>query len=1164
MRNPMDSRRANRAIVALLLGFLRISYVFAGEGEADLGRSSIRFELSETKSIQVLDGPWDFYWGQALTAHQLNGTRTARMSTGKSWTSIKDPATGDDLPAVGFGSFVLQIDDIPASPLGYEIEFKEPLTSGELEIFPTDRPEEALTLQMGAFSSQPEKTMASKGLKVVRLPFHESAQSLTIIVRISNNSMAHAGLWSAPRLGLGEALSQDFHRHLLGQYVSLGILLIMGIWNLTLFFRRREDLASLMLGLHCFIIALRVAVTSYLLYHVGVLQSPLGTKVAQLLEYWSLAIGPPAFLLFIHFSFKDVLPRNVYRLSTALGVALFLFISVTPTMIYTSKIRMLQFYVLACLFTGVLHVALAYRKRMTGSALSLFGCIAFGVCILNDLLVSSRSIDGFFMIPYGLSAFIFMNSQISALRFAQAFRNQRKLKDNLLRAHEVLQHQEQQRTSFFQNTSHELRTPLHGIQGFLQLALSGKYGNLSEDLRNPLQTCSDLSETLHHRLNAIMDLAHSRRGELSLHCEAFDLSDFMGMIQATVRSLRSRYPVTEFQAKLQLEGGSAEFIHDAEKLLTVVRSVLDNAFKFQDPRRPNAIQLTLRRLPKVIELVIQDQGIGIAQDQQQRIFEEFTQVQEDARRSYEGSGLGLPLVKDLVDFFRGRLQLSSVQGQGTTVIIQIPEQALDAKVKSPRAESLKEELSTPISKSAAPLADKAKVNAVVSIALVPKDYKILIVDDNPINVELLEEALDMLGYRFQGFVSGKAAMQSMQEDRPDLILLDMMMPEFSGEDMLKAMKSNSLLSDIPVIIVTARASSEDKIFGLDLGADDYIAKPIQMDELCLRIRNLLLRVEASRRLGEQSYLDKMSQLGEFMAEVSHELKNLYQGIGMEEEDAAAHYATTLASLDLPVRLIESLQKAALINGMNQENSRQVDELEAPSRQHPCFKKLRLLRMHLCQWPISGTDRQHLWTLALESHESMIDSMFHHLALVQSHQLLLYICVRSRSLTEAVLDVNRGFAKEESCQLKDTLEGISPLLAVRLRRCKIQLDLELPTQILPISRGNLQQIALNLLANAMDAVKDLPIEQRIIRVSFRSLELMDLLSFSNAGPKIDDEVKARLFHKGFTTKGKSGTGIGLHLSQKLAREAGGSLDLDPVSEQTCFVLSLPKIRQESAA
>ncbi len=1150
-------------LAAVALIFFQNLVLHAAENALKDSPSSVSFQVNAQNRIQVLNGPWDFYWQQQLSASNLNGNRSSTYEPSESWTSIMDTATGKPFPAVGFASFVLRLDNFRPSPAGYEIEFREPMTAGELEIFPTNQPTEAIIFKIGNVSAQSNLMIPSKGILQVSLPSHWSSSSLTFVLRISNNFFEKAGQWYPLRIGYGQTLSQQHHRQLLAQYVCLGILFIMGLWNITLFLQRREDIASAALGIHCFIIALRIVVTSYLPYQWGGFEGVGWFEMMMFFGYASLTLGSLSFLYFIRYSFPIKMPEILHRVTLFTGALLFLFTCTTHSLTFTAYLTIFQIYVLACVVIGIWHVSRAYRQGLTGGLLSLVGCALFGMSIFYDVLLTKGIISGSFITPYGLAAFIFLNSQISALRFAQAFVNQKKLGLDLLKAHEDLQDQEKQRTAIFQNTSHELRTPLHGIQGFLELALSGKYGQLEDNLRGSIQTCSNLAQTLHLRVNAIMDLAHSRNGEMILHSEKINLAVFQQRLKAIADELLQRYPSTQFHSELVLNGKSQDYIQDSEKLLSIMRNVLDNAFKFRDLSRPNTVKLRLIRQGDALVIEVQDQGIGIKSDQQGRVFEEFTQVEDDARRTYEGAGLGLPLVKGLVSFLKGRLEMQSNLGTGTCIRLEIPEAQAGTVLMQTESALKNVEIQAP---KVPPKILPEPIHSTVqqALSLIPAHYRILIVDDNQTNVELLEEVLDLQGYRYNGLLSGRDCLKSMQEERPDLLLLDMMMPEFSGEDVLKAMKKDPRLSDIPVIFITARASDEDKVFGLDLGADDYVAKPVQIDELCLRIRNLLLRVEASRRIGEQVHLDKMSQLGELLADVSHELKNLFQGVSLEAKESSAHYFSTLASLPLPVELKAILQKVSSVPGFTMESLLQVSEIKAPPSNHPQYRELRILRMHLCQWPLSNEARQNFWQLALSESAEWIDSILHHLALIQSHQLLLYITMRSQAITEAVLEVNRNFEKGEMCSAKETIQGVLPLLTPRTRRSQIQLELDIPSETVLISKGTLQQIALNLLANAIDATQELPLDQRKVSVHWNPGESTDVILFVNGGPKIPPEIARNLFRKGFSTKGEKGTGIGLNLSQRLAREAGGQLEIDLTHEHTCFTLSLPKAKLNSAA
>ena len=225
--------------------------------------------------------------------------------------------------------------------------------------------------------------------------------------------------------------------------------------------------------------------------------------------------------------------------------------------------------------------------------------------------------------------------------------------------------------------------------------------------------------------------------------------------------------------------------------------------------------------------------------------------------------------------WEGQIKVDSQSGIGSRFEIELPEQSEIQPAQSTERvargiESIRVESQLP--------------TAILKTEKVLSQGRLLVVDDNEMNCEVLKDLLEQEGFSVQTAPHGQEALRIMRREHPDLLLLDMMMPYFSGEDVIKAMQADNLLQDIPVILITARASEDDRLFGLSLGADDYLAKPIHHEELLFRVRNILHRLDARQKQVVAEEGQKMAQLGRLMQEYSHELKNVFQMDAFRSEE----------------------------------------------------------------------------------------------------------------------------------------------------------------------------------------------------------------------------------------------------------------------------------------
>jgi signal transduction histidine kinase/serine phosphatase RsbU (regulator of sigma subunit) len=420
---------------------------------------------------------------------------------------------------------------------------------------------------------------------------------------------------------------------------------------------------------------------------------------------------------------------------------------------------------------------------------------------------------------------------------------------------------ERARTMFFHNTSHELRTPLNGILGYLKLFLMDRFGALDADSRETILKIQNLARSLLQQANTILELAKSRQGQVHAKVQNFQLKELSQHLDILGHGLQQRYPQARFQFEVHAAESGQTFCSDPEKIMTICRNLLGNAFKFERPGHLNQVRLALEFTSSgELIITISDEGIGIPADQIGLVFEEFYQVSGDSRRNYEGTGLGLAIVKQYLDLLQGRIDIESTPGLGTSMRVSLkPFQHIDAQVLADGSwEGRTHEVYQVPQKIEASSAQRDfKVNGRANI---------LVIDDNRTNCEVITEILRIQGYRADFALSGRQGLTMLRQAQADLLLLDMMMPEMSGEDVLKAIRQDPKLQTLPVILITARASEEDRILGLGLGADDYLAKPIVPDELCLRVHNTLERLRLSKAAVEKQMMEtSLSHLQRFDA-----------------------------------------------------------------------------------------------------------------------------------------------------------------------------------------------------------------------------------------------------------------------------------------------------------
>ncbi|MEX2231301.1 MAG: hybrid sensor histidine kinase/response regulator transcription factor, partial [Cyclobacteriaceae bacterium] len=391
------------------------------------------------------------------------------------------------------------------------------------------------------------------------------------------------------------------------------------------------------------------------------------------------------------------------------------------------------------------------------------------------------------------------------------------------------------KTRFFANISHEFRTPITLILGPLKEMYQGKFkGDQTSTMGIMLRN----GQRLLGLINQLLDLSKIEAGKLKLHASPTDLVEFLREIVSSYESLAADKKIKYF---FYPEVEILIAYIDAEKMEKVIHNVLSNAFKFTKPGGEIILYLKIDKNQCVI--TVKDTGIGIPTEQLNKVFDRFYQVDSSQTRAYEGSGLGMALAKELVELHKGKISVSSAEGKGTTFTVTIPlgKEHLNKDEISDSAYHLEAEKLSDIVLSAGIDSD---VKEDESAALQPM---LLIVEDNADMRRYIRKTLAE-HYHIIEAENGKAGVKLAEETIPDLIISDIMMPEMDGYKLCELIKTNELTSHIPVILLTAKADRESKLTGLEYGADDYLSKPFDADELKLIVRN---RIEERRRMRER-------------------------------------------------------------------------------------------------------------------------------------------------------------------------------------------------------------------------------------------------------------------------------------------------------------------------
>ena len=366
------------------------------------------------------------------------------------------------------------------------------------------------------------------------------------------------------------------------------------------------------------------------------------------------------------------------------------------------------------------------------------------------------------------------------------------------------------KTTFLNHMSHDIRTPMNAIVGFTDIALKRKP---DKEMENCLKKIRQSSEYLMTLINDVLDISRIESGKLEYKPVPVDLRDMTDTVLSIAKGYMENRDLNFYVSREELK--TSYVMADELRIREVLLNIISNAVKFT--KDGGTISFAAENAPGndahhiIVRYRITDTGIGMSEEFQTKIFDEFSQENDGARTSYKGTGLGMAIAKQYVDLMGGTIEVSSRQGIGSTFTVEIP-MLIAEHVSTEEKEKLKKEIDS-------------------------HGLHVLLAEDNDLNAEIAVALLEEQGMIVTRTADGKSALAQFCNTDPgtfDLILMDIMMPEMNGYETTKVIRNLPERPDgkkIPIIAMTANAFAEDVQAALNAGMDDHVAKPVDMEIL---------------------------------------------------------------------------------------------------------------------------------------------------------------------------------------------------------------------------------------------------------------------------------------------------------------------------------------------
>ncbi|WP_099157553.1 ATP-binding protein [Virgibacillus ndiopensis] len=442
-------------------------------------------------------------------------------------------------------------------------------------------------------------------------------------------------------------------------------------------------------------------------------------------------------------------------------------------------------------------------------------------------------------------------------------RNQELALENLKRSDKL-------KDEFLATTSHELRTPLHGIIGIAETLRDGATGKVSKDMYDHLSMIIASGKRLTNLVNDILDFSRLKNNDLSIELTSVDITELTNVALKICEPLAKKKSIKLIN---QLNASTPNVYADENRLLQIFYNLIGNAIKYMDS---GEVIITAERIGDYLKITVSDNGTGIPSDQLEAIFDYFHQVDQDKTADISGTGIGLSITKQLVELHGGEIGVTSYVGIGSKFSFTMP-------ISYHKAELLAETAA-----SVTPLLSNSEVSMlnVPTIDHSSKETKILIADDEPVNLQVLSNQLILAGYEVITATNGEEVIERIRQNGLiDLLIVDIMMPKMSGIDVCLELRKDYTLMELPILMLTAKNQVHDKVTSFQVGANDYLVKPCEKQELLARVKTLiqlkrinqeLLHINALLEKKVQDRTHKLQTANERLEKVNDDLSQMEQ------------------------------------------------------------------------------------------------------------------------------------------------------------------------------------------------------------------------------------------------------------------------------------------------
>ncbi|WP_338114623.1 ATP-binding protein [Paenibacillus faecis] len=800
------------------------------------GRMDLRgWGTNEKPPVVTLDGEWEFYpYDWLIGPRAQDGPRApALIQVPEGWDDHLKP--GESTP-YGYGTYRLRILVEPGSSRQYSLRITSVRSSSAIYV------NGQLLHKSGEPAESGRDYTAGNMPQTVSFQANSRGEMDVVIQAANYKDPREGGIVRSVKFGLKEAVERETQISIAMQQLVAVVFLMHAGYAFIMFLVGNRDRRLLAFSVLC--------VSAMMMYLLG--------SDEKLFSYWFTMDYDWSFklvhmsMVFIAYSMircvKDQVPRFWSKLSPGYaalcgaGLLLAVFRPVREIVLAQPLYGLLLGVSLFITIGSMIRTSLREPKNQL---LLLLSVTAFASNLIWWGIQLSLGIKTVFY-PFDL---IFCMACFVAVWFKNYFQvhaDTKKMAAKLQRADKL-------KDEFLANTSHELRNPLHSMLNLSQAVLEREKPTLHPQSAKELETVMNVGRRMSLLLNDLLDTMSLRENALRLQPRPFAVQSVSTGVLDMLRYMAEGRGVKLID---EIPEHLPQVFADENRVIQMMFNLLHNALKFT----PEG-EISVRGYVKEdkVHIAVKDTGIGMDGDTLRRVFEPYEQADSGRMLTEGGFGLGLGISKRLAELQGGTLRVESSPGQGSEFVFTLPLAKTKAEETAPlrslgplqKAETAAASAETSSAEASSPKAlTPARAFAVTPPGPVPEGdrSRILVVDDDPVNLDVIQAILDAEDYSITTVTSGEKALKALDSREWDLVLSDVMMPRMSGYELARRIRERFSVTELPVLLLTARSQPEDIEQGFLAGANDYVTKPVDAKELRSRVRAL---TETKRSLRER-------------------------------------------------------------------------------------------------------------------------------------------------------------------------------------------------------------------------------------------------------------------------------------------------------------------------